>query len=228
MTEDDPVPAKAPPADGAGFVDWVRPHLPAMARVAARLAVGADRDDIVQEALTRAWLKRDQYDGTRGTASSWLLAITADQARKAVRRLRPVAELTESRPTGTAARCRGAGRCRSGARRAVAAATAGRRLLLLRGPVDRRHRRGDGLLRRHRQVNSFRCAGPLALSAGGQRMKPTDKVDDLLTRPAPSGARASRPRPSQTSTASPAPSGGVAGWCRHWPRPVWPRSPPPR
>jgi RNA polymerase sigma factor (sigma-70 family) len=92
---DEPVPAQAPPADGAGFVDWVRPHLPAMARLAARLAVGADRDDIVQEALTRAWIKRDQYDGTRGTASSWLLAITADQARKAVRRLRPVAELED-------------------------------------------------------------------------------------------------------------------------------------
>ncbi|MEV8375574.1 sigma-70 family RNA polymerase sigma factor [Kribbella sp. NPDC056861] len=98
MTED-PVPAKhpsaGPPADSSGFVDWVRPHLPAMARLAARLAVGADRDDIVQEALTRAWLKRDQYDGSRGAASSWLLAITADQARKAVRKLRPVAELAD-------------------------------------------------------------------------------------------------------------------------------------
>src|SRR4051812_10823750 len=91
----EPVPAQAPPADGPGFVEWVRPHLPAMARLAARLAVGADRDDIVQEALTRAWIKRDQYDGTRGTASAWLLAITADQARKALRRLRPVAELVE-------------------------------------------------------------------------------------------------------------------------------------
>jgi RNA polymerase sigma-70 factor (ECF subfamily) len=66
-----------------------------MAGRAARLAGAAARDDIVQEALTRAWIKRDQYDGTRGTASSWLLAITADQARKALRRLRPVAELVE-------------------------------------------------------------------------------------------------------------------------------------
>lgn len=87
--------ATAPPADGSAFVDWVRPHLAAMARVAARLAVGADRDDIVQESLARAWLKRDQFDDTRGTASSWLLAITADQARKAARKLRPVAELDD-------------------------------------------------------------------------------------------------------------------------------------
>jgi len=84
-----------PPADGRRFVEWVRPHLPLMARLAARLAVGADRDDVVQEALARAWVKRHQYDGARGTASAWLLAITADQARKAVRRARPVAELAE-------------------------------------------------------------------------------------------------------------------------------------
>jgi RNA polymerase sigma factor (sigma-70 family) len=92
---DEPTPATAPPGDGAGFVEWVRPHLPAMARLAGRLAVGADRDDVVQEALARAWVKRHQYDVSRGTASSWLLAITADQARKAVKRLRPVAELED-------------------------------------------------------------------------------------------------------------------------------------
>lgn len=85
---DEPVVGVAPPADGAGFVVWVRPHLGAMARLAARLAVGADRDDIVQEALARAWAKRSQYDPSRGTPSAWLLAITADQARKAVRRMR--------------------------------------------------------------------------------------------------------------------------------------------
>jgi RNA polymerase sigma factor (sigma-70 family) len=56
--------------------------------LAGRLAVGADRDDVVQEALARAWVKRSQYDESRGTPSAWLLAITADQARKAVRRTR--------------------------------------------------------------------------------------------------------------------------------------------
>lgn len=78
-----------PPGDGPGFVAWVRPHLVAMSRLAGRLAVGADRDDVVQEALARAWTKRSQYDAGRGTPSAWLLAITADQARKAVRRMRP-------------------------------------------------------------------------------------------------------------------------------------------
>ena len=70
------------------FAVWVGPHLPAMARLAARLAAGCDRDDIVQEALARAWLKRDRFDTAQGSASAWLLAITADQARKAVRRSR--------------------------------------------------------------------------------------------------------------------------------------------
>jgi RNA polymerase sigma-70 factor (ECF subfamily) len=60
-----------------------------MARLAARLAPFAERDDIVQEALSRAWTKRAQYDAARGTPSAWLLAITADQAAKARRRLRP-------------------------------------------------------------------------------------------------------------------------------------------
>ncbi|WP_432880290.1 RNA polymerase sigma factor [Kribbella sp. CA-245084] len=86
----------APPGDGPGFAQWVRPHLVAMARLAARLAVGADRDDIVQEALARAWSKRSQYDASRGTPSAWLLAITADQARKTVRRMRPNLSLIDA------------------------------------------------------------------------------------------------------------------------------------
>ncbi len=66
-----------------------------MSRLAARLAPDADRDDVVQEALVRAWRKRDQYDPGRGTVATWLLAITADQARRARRRRRPYALLGE-------------------------------------------------------------------------------------------------------------------------------------
>lgn len=74
------------PATPEAFADWVRPHVPAMARLAARLAPTGDRDDIVQEALTRAWQKRDQFDARRGAPGAWLLAITADRARQARRR----------------------------------------------------------------------------------------------------------------------------------------------
>jgi RNA polymerase sigma factor (sigma-70 family) len=69
-------------------------------RLASRLAAGADRDDIVQEALVRAWLKRHQFDASQGAPSAWLLAITADQARKATRRSRrPAAHLEQIKST---------------------------------------------------------------------------------------------------------------------------------
>jgi RNA polymerase sigma-70 factor (ECF subfamily) len=77
----DPVPQAA-----ASFATWVGPSLLAMTRLARRLAPHADSDDVVQDALTRAWQKRAQFDPARGSATSWLLAITADQARAARRR----------------------------------------------------------------------------------------------------------------------------------------------
>lgn len=67
--------------DPAGFAAWVGPSLTAMIRLARRLAPHADADDIVQETLARAWTKRDQFDPDRGTPTTWLLAIVADQAR---------------------------------------------------------------------------------------------------------------------------------------------------
>jgi RNA polymerase sigma-70 factor (ECF subfamily) len=57
-----------------------------MASLAARLASDDERDDVVQEALLRAWKKRFQYDSLRGSLRTWLLAITADQARRSRRR----------------------------------------------------------------------------------------------------------------------------------------------
>ena len=90
------VSARAPETADA-FAEWVRPHLPAMSRLAARLSPPGERDDVVQESLARAWRKRHQFDPGRGTPSAWLLAITADQARQA-RRRRPVAWLTGDMP----------------------------------------------------------------------------------------------------------------------------------
>ena len=83
------------PDTAEAYADWLRPHLPAMARLAARLAPDADRDDVVQEALARAWRKRHQYDAARGSPSAWLLAITADQARQARRRRRPLTRFAD-------------------------------------------------------------------------------------------------------------------------------------
>lgn len=66
------------------FSRWLQPHWHAMARLAARYS--PDSDDILQDALVVAWRKRGQFDPERGSARNWLLAITADQRRKAWRR----------------------------------------------------------------------------------------------------------------------------------------------
>lgn len=73
------------PDDADAFADWVRPALIPMARLAMRLAPHADADDVVQEALARAWRRRSTFDAARGTPTTWLLAIVADQARSARR-----------------------------------------------------------------------------------------------------------------------------------------------
>ncbi len=80
-------PTGVPRGDPATFAEWIRPALLPMTRLAMRLAPLADADDIVQDALTRAWQKHEQYDEARGSATTWLLAIVADQAR-ATRRTR--------------------------------------------------------------------------------------------------------------------------------------------
>lgn len=64
------------------FREWVQPHLLAMTRLAMRLTSAADSDDVVQEALVRAWRRRESYDASRGSAQSWLLAIVADRCRR--------------------------------------------------------------------------------------------------------------------------------------------------
>ena len=98
MTAGEPraaAPEGSAPDDPAGFADWVRPHLRTLAHLVARLAPAADRDDVVQEVLARAWAKRRLFDPGRGTASAWLLAIASDQAGKARRRVRPTEPLAE-------------------------------------------------------------------------------------------------------------------------------------
>lgn len=74
--------------DADEFARWVRPHVASMAHLAARLVGSADRDDVVQEALTRAWKKRDSFDAARGTPRAWLLAIVVDRAGRTRRRPR--------------------------------------------------------------------------------------------------------------------------------------------
>ena len=92
---DDRIALRRAPGSADEFALWVEPHVGAMRRLVARLAPDVDADDAVQLALIRAWRKRGQFDGRRGTAATWLLAIAADQARQARRRRRPTSLLGE-------------------------------------------------------------------------------------------------------------------------------------
>lgn len=77
------------------FDAWVRPHLLSMTRLACRLAGDDAADDVVQDALTRAWKRRTTYDASKGEALPWLLAITADRARRHRTRSRPWSSLQD-------------------------------------------------------------------------------------------------------------------------------------
>lgn len=70
------------------FGSWVGPHLLPARRLAARLAP-YDAEDVLQDALTRAWRRRDTYDAARGPVSAWLCGIVADQCRQRRRRREP-------------------------------------------------------------------------------------------------------------------------------------------
>jgi RNA polymerase sigma factor (sigma-70 family) len=77
------------------FRDFVSPHLAALRRFAAVLVRPPDVDDLVQETLTRAWVKQAQFDAERGAAVSWLMAIMADRARRRWRAAVPSLQLVD-------------------------------------------------------------------------------------------------------------------------------------
>jgi RNA polymerase sigma-70 factor (ECF subfamily) len=83
------------------FARWVEPHLTTLARYAGRAVAPADRDDVVQEALIRAWQRWSTYDESRGTPVAWLLGVLADRCRR--HRIRRPAAMVELLDHGTAA-----------------------------------------------------------------------------------------------------------------------------
>jgi RNA polymerase sigma-70 factor, ECF subfamily len=83
--------SEAPPLAllaGVAFADAVQPHLASMTYLAARLGPRDRHDDVVQDALVRAWRHRGRFDATRGSVRGWLLTIVANEARRAARRER--------------------------------------------------------------------------------------------------------------------------------------------
>jgi DNA-directed RNA polymerase specialized sigma24 family protein len=86
----------------AEFARWVEPHLTAMTRYAGRRVAPADRDDVVQEALIRAWQRWSTYDESRGAPVAWLIGIVADRCRRH-RTRQPAGTVVELVDTGAPA-----------------------------------------------------------------------------------------------------------------------------
>ncbi len=75
-------------SESVEFETWVAPHLRSMSLLAGRIVPDSDRDDVVQDALARAWRRWSTFDPTRGSPRGWLLAIVADRGRDLHRRRR--------------------------------------------------------------------------------------------------------------------------------------------
>ncbi|WP_196073414.1 RNA polymerase sigma factor [Nakamurella alba] len=71
------------------FAAWVTPHLTVLAALGRRVVAAGDAEDVVQEALLRAWRRRSTFDPARGSARAWLVAILLDRARRHRVRSRP-------------------------------------------------------------------------------------------------------------------------------------------
>lgn len=68
-------------------------HAPAVMRLAtARLGDAAAAEDVVQEVFLRAWRAADRFDARRGSARTWLLAITRNLVIDTLRERRRRAE----------------------------------------------------------------------------------------------------------------------------------------
>src|SRR5688500_7773004 len=70
----------------ADFAGQVQPNMPVLLRLAARLAPTVAPEDVVQEALIRAWRHRSRFDPDRGSFLNWLLAIVGNEARRSTNR----------------------------------------------------------------------------------------------------------------------------------------------
>jgi RNA polymerase sigma-70 factor (ECF subfamily) len=82
------------PVSSDEFESWVREYRLSMHRLAASMSTAQDAEEAVQEALARAWARRETFDPSRGSPRAWLMAIVADQVRGRRRRKPPDMYLT--------------------------------------------------------------------------------------------------------------------------------------
>jgi RNA polymerase sigma-70 factor (ECF subfamily) len=76
------------PIDAATFADLAEQQRTMLLRLAARLARTDRPEDVVQDALLRAWRYRSTFDESRGSFANWLIGIVANEARSKSRRRR--------------------------------------------------------------------------------------------------------------------------------------------
>lgn len=81
-------PDEVSPPGEAKFETLVMPYIVLLRRFARIHGADSEVEDVVQETLSRAWLKWDTYDPKRGSVKYWLLAIASDQMRQLTRRRR--------------------------------------------------------------------------------------------------------------------------------------------
>ena len=193
-------PEPAPPGDPGGFAAWVRPHLPAMARLAARLAAAADRDDVVQEALVRAWTKRRLSTPAAAPRPPGCWPSPPTRPARPAAGPPPRAGSSRLEPPRRAGPGPGPGPRRG---HAVRPAAAGRRLLLLRGS----HRRRDGgvmAARRARSSPPSPTPGPAsARSWRSRRDRPPTRCRPAARRAARRRRRPLAGRPARPARAGP-------------------------
>lgn len=70
----------------AAFTELARRHMPAMLSFARRYVHGAEAEDIVQEALTRIWLKAGQWQNRGVSPRSWLMRIVYNLSMDSLRK----------------------------------------------------------------------------------------------------------------------------------------------
>jgi RNA polymerase sigma-70 factor (ECF subfamily) len=70
----------------AAFTELARRHMPGMLGFARRYVQASEAEDIVQEALTRIWLKAGQWQDRGASPRSWLLRIVYNLCMDSLRK----------------------------------------------------------------------------------------------------------------------------------------------
>jgi len=83
------------------FTELARRHMPSMLGFAGRYVQRSEAEDIVQEALTRIWLKAQQWQDRGTSPRSWLMRIVYNLCMDSLRKQPMLSEQTDDELTAT-------------------------------------------------------------------------------------------------------------------------------